>query len=128
MDRRSKRPGNLPDTYGPWNDKPYEFDTSAAAPRRVNSIDQCKATAEQLFLEPRCLATLDYQTITETGMDNTVSWTVDQASQGHGILLWFDSVLAEGVTLTNRPGAPRLIYGRHFCPGLTPLDVNPATR
>jgi protein arginine N-methyltransferase 1 len=120
---------SAPESYekhiGPWNDKPYEFDTSAAAQRRINSIDQCKATAEQLFLEPRRLATLDYHTITETGTDNTVSWTVDRATQGHGILLWFDSVLAEGVTLTNRPGAPRLIYGQAVLPWPEPLQVNP---
>jgi type I protein arginine methyltransferase len=51
--------------------------------------------------------------------------TVDQVSQGHGIVLWFDSTLAEGITLTNRPGAPRLIYKQAFLPWPTPLDVPP---
>jgi type I protein arginine methyltransferase len=110
---------------GPWNSKPYEFDTSAAGLRRANSIGQCAATAEQVFLEPRCLATLDYHTITETGLDTTVSWTVDQAAQGHGFLLWFDSVLAEGITWTNRPGAPRLIYRQALLPWPEPLQVSP---
>lgn len=110
---------------GPWNGQPYEFDTSAASLRRANSIDQCAATAEQLFLEPRCLATLDYHTITETGMDTRVSWTVDRATQGHGLILWFDSVLAEGITWTNRPGAPRLIYRQALLPWPAPLQVDP---
>jgi protein arginine N-methyltransferase 1 len=109
---------------GPWAGMPYEFDMSAAGLRRINTIDQCAASAEQLFLEPRCLATLDYQTIKETGLDTTVSWTVDHATQGHGIILWFDSILAGGITLTNRPGAPRLIYRQAFLPWPEPLQVS----
>jgi protein arginine N-methyltransferase 1 len=110
---------------GPWNKRPYEFDMSAAGMRRINSIDQCAATAEQLFLEPRCLAALDYSTIKETGLDTTVSWTVDQAAQGHGFALWFDSILADGVTWTNQPGAPRLIYRQALFPWPEPLQVSP---
>lgn len=110
---------------GPWNDKPYDFEMSAAIPRRVNSMDQCYVTAEQLFLEPRCLATIDYQKIQQTDLDASVSWTVDQESQGHGIVLWFDSELADGITLTNRPGAPRLIYRQQFCPWPAPLEARP---
>jgi type I protein arginine methyltransferase len=109
---------------GPWNGKPYEFDTSAARLRRTNSIDQVEATAEQLFLEPRRLATLDYQTIKETGLNTKVSWTVDQVALGHGILLWFDSILSDGITWTNKPGAPALIYKQAFFPWPEPVRVS----
>lgn len=98
---------------------------SAAHSRTINSIDQCWLAADQLFLEPRSLATLDYMTLKQTDLDATVSWTVDHACQGHGIVLWFDSVLAEGVTFTNRPGAPRLIYRQEFFPWPSPLEVCP---
>ena len=110
---------------GPWNDKPYDFEMSAAIPRRVNSMDQCYVTDDQLFLEPRCLATIDYQTIQQPDLDASASWTIDHETQGHGIVLWFDSVLADGITLTNRPGAPRLIYRQQFCPWPAPLDTRP---
>jgi protein arginine N-methyltransferase 1 len=110
---------------GCWADKPYDIDASAARLRAVNSVSQCWVSADQLFLEPRCLATLDYLTLKHTDLDATVSWAVDHASQGYGIVLWFDSVLAEGVTLTNRPGAPRLIYKQSFFPWPSPLEVCP---
>ncbi len=110
---------------GGWDGRPYDFEATAARLRRVNSIEQCEASAEQIFLEARCLATLDYHTITETELDTKVSWTVDQAGEGHGLALWFDSVLAEGITLTNRPGAPRLIYRQAFFPWPETLHVSP---
>jgi len=110
---------------GPWAGRSYDFDTSAARRRRVNSMSNCWVTADQLFLEPRCLATLDYMTLKQTDLDAAVSWIVERAWQGHGIVLWFDSVLAEGVALTNRPGAPRLIYRQLFFPWPSPLEVCP---
>jgi len=110
---------------GPWNCRPYGFDTSAARLRRINSISQCWVTEDQLFLEPRCLATIDYKTLKQPDLDATVCWTVADPSQGHGIILWFDSVLAEEVTLTNKPGAPRVIYQQAFFPWPGPQDLCP---
>jgi type I protein arginine methyltransferase len=113
------------DSLGPWNAQPYGFDMSSAGQRTSNSVSQCLVKSDQVFLEPRCLATLDYATLKQTDLDATVSWTVGEASHGHGIVLWFDSVLAEGVTFTNRPGAPSLIYRQLFLPWSRPLEVSP---
>jgi protein arginine N-methyltransferase 1 len=120
-----KAPELYQQQLGPWNDKPYDFDMSAAHPRTINSMDQCYLTAEQLLLEPQCLATLDYQTLKQPNLEATASWTASQAARGHGLLLWFDSVLTDGVMLTNRPGAPRLIYRQQFLPWPEPLDLHP---
>jgi type I protein arginine methyltransferase len=120
-----KAPELYKEQLGPWNDRPYDFDMSAARPRTINSMEQCYLTADQLVLEPQCLATLDYQTITQPNLQATASWTSNQAAHGHGLLLWFDSVLTEGVRLTNRPGAPRLIYRQQFLPWPEPLDLRP---
>jgi type I protein arginine methyltransferase len=113
------------ESLGPWEARPYDFDMSAAGRRTSNSASQCSVTSDQVFLGPRPLSTLDYATLKQTDLDATVSWTADHASQGHGIVLWFDSVLAEGVTLTNRPGAPRLIYRQLFLPWPEALDICP---
>ena len=110
----------------PWSGRPFGFDMSAACLRTTNSVSQCfLASTDQLSLEPRCLATLDYAAIKETDLSATVSWTVEHASQVHGIVTWFDSVLADGITFTNRPGAPRLIYGQAFFPWPEALEVIP---
>ena len=114
------------ESLGPWSGRPYGFDMSAACLRTTNSMSQCfLPSPDPLVLEPRCLATLDYMTLKQTDLQATVAWTVEHASQVHGLVLWFDSVLADGVTLTNRPGAPRLIYRHVFFPWPEALEVSP---
>lgn len=110
----------------PWSGRPYGFDMSAACVRTTNSVGQCFLTStDQLSLEPRCLATLDYAALEQTDLCATVSWTVEHALQVHGVVVWFDSVLADGVTFSNRPGAPRLIYSQAFFPWPEALEVSP---
>ena len=58
---------------------------------------------------PSALATLDYMTLKETDLDATVSWTVDQASQGHGLVLWFDSIL-DGGSYADQPAGRAPAY------------------
>ena len=112
---------------GPWDGRPYDFEAAAARLRRVNSIEQCEADLRsRLFLEAALPghAGLSHHHRNRAWMPK-VSWTVDQAGEGHGLALWFDSVLAEGITLTNRPGAPRLIYRQAFFPWPETLHVSP---
>ena len=43
----------------------------------------------------------------------------------HGFTLWFDSELIDGISFSNGPGQPRLIYGQLFFPFQEPLSVLP---
>ena len=47
----------------PWNDNGYSLDMQAA--RRITTNTYCKGrvTGEQLLVEPKCWATLDYTTV-----------------------------------------------------------------
>jgi protein arginine N-methyltransferase 1 len=42
---------------------------------------------------------------------------------GHGLLLWFDTTLIEGVGFSNAPGQPELIYGQGFFPWVHPVSL-----
>ena len=111
---------------GPWNGKPYEFDTSARSPE-ANQLDRPVSKR----LPSNFFSNLAAWRRSTTRRSKKLAWMPRShglsisAAQGHGILLWFDSVLADGITLTNRPGAPRLIYGQAFLPWPEPLEVNP---
>jgi len=103
---------------------------SLAAARRivVNIWRKARFKPEQLLVEPRCWATLDYREIATPQLSGELHWTVARTGIGHGLSLWFDSVLAPGVTLSNAPGSPELIYGSAFFPWTTPVALSAGDR
>ena len=46
---------------------------------------------------------------------------VERAETCHGIVVWFDAELAEGIGFSNAPGAPETIYGSFFFPWTQPV-------
>jgi len=51
----------------------------------------------------------------------TVRATRDGAA--HGLIVWFDAVLHDGVAFSNAPGQPPMIYGAGFLPFASEVDL-----
>ena len=50
-------------------------------------------------------------------------WTIQREGTGHGIAVWFETDLADGVGFSNAPGEPEAIYGSMFFPWLNPVPL-----
>jgi protein arginine N-methyltransferase 1 len=48
---------------------------------------------------------------------------MERVGTGHGLSVWFDTTLAEGVGFSNKPGEPELIYGTAFFPWIEPVSL-----
>ena len=109
-----------PDLYGSltatWDDAKYGFNLEAARRLATNTWRKGRVTPEQLLAGPQPLATLDYRTIETPDLSAEASWTAARAGTAHGLIVWFDTILAEGVGFSNAPGGPELIYGSAFFP------------
>lgn len=107
----------------PWDSCPYGFDLHAA--RRIVMNTWCKARVkpEQLVTEPQPWATLDYRQIETPNMQANLTLEVTRRAVGHGLLLWFDATLMEGITFSNSPTAPKAIYGSAFFPWVNPVAL-----
>lgn len=108
----------------PWDKTDYGLDLSASRRFVVNCWVKGKATREQLLVEPQCWAALNYATIEEPDVSGLVTWTMERAGTAHGLSVWFDATLAEGVGFSNAPGEPELIYGTTFFPWLEPVPLD----
>ena len=112
---------------GPWSGRPYDFDMSAAALRRINAIDQCAATAEQLFSNP---AAWRRSTITRSTIR---AWMRPFRGRLIGLLRATDSCCGsirswpKGLRGPTNPALPVLFTGRPSCPGLNPCKLVLAT-
>jgi protein arginine N-methyltransferase 1 len=107
----------------PWIENPYGLDMQVAHSIVVNTWRKARVKPEQLLCEPKVWATLDYRTITDLDVSGTLSWTARQSVRGHGLAVWFDAELIDGVTFSNSPDSPELIYGMAFFPWQEPVEL-----
>jgi type I protein arginine methyltransferase len=119
----------VPATYArfteAWEQNGSGLDMSAARRLAVNSPRTLNAKTEQLLTRPALWAALDYTTISRSDVSAPLRWVAERAGDAHGIALWFDSTLVEGVTLSNAPGRQQLVYGNLFLPFETAIATRP---
>jgi protein arginine N-methyltransferase 1 len=103
---------------------------SLDAARRLTSNLWTKAHlgAGAPVTDARQWATLDYRTVTAPNVRGTLGWTVSRDAEAHGLCLWFDAELADGIGYSGAPGAPELVYGQGFFPFPDPVGVRAGDR
>jgi type I protein arginine methyltransferase len=105
----------------PWEDDPYSCILSANRPFVTNTWQKHQLQPEQLLVAPQIWTTLDYTTVTEPNINSTLNWMIDRSGIVHGIGVWFDASLFEGIGFSNAPDKPECIYGNAFFPLSTPV-------
>jgi protein arginine N-methyltransferase 1 len=116
-----------PADYGrftdPWARNILGQDLKAGLQKVLNNFRKASVKPEQLLTVPQLWTILDFYTIQHPDVSNTLRCTVQRNGVGHGILLWFDMELADGVRFSNAPGTPETIYGSAFFPWLEPVPL-----
>lgn len=108
----------------PWLRNDYGLDLSAGQPLVVNTWRKVNAKAEQLLVSPQHWTTLDYDSIEQPDVTGELTWTAERPGTAHGLVVWFDAELAEGIGFSNAPGQPELIYGQAFFPLQEPVTLS----
>jgi protein arginine N-methyltransferase 1 len=100
----------------PWLRNDFGLDLSSLQRFAANRERKAYLSPRRLVSEARDLAVFDYRTVTEPNLDRTVELTAERAGAVHGLLVWFDAEIAEGLCYSNAPGEPELVYGQMFLP------------
>jgi type I protein arginine methyltransferase len=110
----------------PWCSKPQGVDLAAARQFAVNLWKKGRKVLQSEILgESRLWTSLDYASVDDVNVSSTVAWTLGRAGTVHGIMIWFDTVLCDGIGFSNDPTKPQLIYGNAFFPFAAPIEVRP---
>ena len=116
-------PAQAPEEFerieSPWHRNAYGIDLSAAAPFVSNQWTRARsepALPERLLASTQCWGVVDYTRIEIPALDNTLEWEIERAGTVHGLYVWFDGDLGDGVGYSNAPTLPELVYGRAFFP------------
>ena len=95
----------------------HDFDFSGARRRVLNAWRRADIPSEEVLLEPRCWATVDYKTLTTPNVAGEAVWTVEQEASAHGLAVWFDTETAPGVGFSNSPkSGDRHVYRQGYFP------------
>ena len=112
----------------PW-DTPYGLvmeEAKQIALNRWSGDDTGEFRPGNLLMEPQIWAVLDYGSIEnpDVGHANMVHKATRDGT-AHGLLIWFDAELAEGIGFSNGPQANKVteVYGRGFFPLLEPVSI-----
>lgn len=100
----------------PWRRNKFGLDLSAGYRFAANMEQRARLKPRALVSAVQDLAVIDYRSITEPNLDATVELTAERDGAVHGLLTWFDAEIAEGLSYSNAPGEPELVYGQMFLP------------
>lgn len=107
----------------PWTQGPDGIDLRAGRIHATSQLYREVFDAAELIAPPVRWAVLDYLALKHTDVASRVSLRAMRDGSAHGIVMWFDSQLADGVEMSNAPGRPPLIFGNAFFPWPEPVPV-----
>jgi type I protein arginine methyltransferase len=115
----------------PWEKNEYGLDLGAGRVFVANSRWRARsepAAAADLLSSPGSWGEIDYRRTESPNLDGDLDWRIERPGTLHGLYVWFDSEVAEGIGYSNAPDLPELIYGRAFFPFLEATDVQVGDR
>jgi protein arginine N-methyltransferase 1 len=123
---------DAPDLYAP-HDRPGGggdpgFNLDPVRSALVNHWIKRPVRGASIVEAPQVWAALDYATLDSPDVRGRLSWTVGRPATLHGLAVWFDSELADGVGFSNAPDQPGLPYGQAFFPWGRPVRIDEGDR
>lgn len=116
-------PEQYEELVGPWQGKRFELDLTAGTHFVTNTWRKERVQPQQLLSEPVCWTTVDYHEVESADIQAEITWRAARNGTAHGFVVWFDSELVDGVSFSNRPGAPETIYGNGLFPLSKPVEL-----
>ena len=107
----------------PWEQSNNEVVLSSGRNLSVNLWRKIRVQPEDLLSKPVCWHELDYTSVEEINVGRDMSLVATRSGTAHGLVVWFDAELIEGIGFSNAPGGAELIYGHAFFPFQQPVEV-----
>jgi protein arginine N-methyltransferase 1 len=106
----------------PWR-KSVPVDFSPLVLPTLNQAYSSSFTDDQLLTQEQNWSLLDYTVGAATRASAELDFHVAREGTAHGVCLWFETELFEGIGYSSRPGAAGTVHGQLFLPWLEPVAV-----
>ena len=104
----------------PWREPLVGLDLSSAILRLLNQIHDPYFEKSQLLTGTEDWGVLDYTTGAAADVSTEANFCVEREGTGHGVCLWFETNLFDGIGYSARPGTST-VHGQLFLPWLEPV-------
>jgi protein arginine N-methyltransferase 1 len=115
------------DLVDPWDHNAFGHDLGPARRLIVHHVRKVTVGADWLLTAGRLWTTLDYNSVEDPDVRGNLEWRVERAGTGHGLVVWFDADLADGIGFSNAPTTctRETVYGALFLPWPRPVSLVP---
>jgi protein arginine N-methyltransferase 1 len=107
----------------PWRKSTAGVDLSSTLLPLLNQFYNVLFKSNQLLTPAQDWGLLDYTTGTSTRVTAELDFNAERDGTGHGVCLWFDSELFQGISFSSAPGTLGTVYGQLFLPWLEPVAI-----
>ena len=111
-----------------WRSSGQQLDLSSGLPLVLNSIYRQKLQLQQLLSQSRQWHILDYAAGAKANAQARIELPILRSDVGHGLGIWFETVLTEEIGYSSGPNSPENIYGQTFLPWLEPVALREGDR
>lgn len=115
-------------TIAPPTDGAWGLDMRLAWSMAANLCTTLSPAKVRVLSAPERLAILDYTRVEDANLRTRIEWNVMHRGRGHGICVWFERTLADGICYSTAPGEPEMVYSPLFFPWLEPVELNQGDR
>lgn len=110
------------DAIEAW-DECWGIDARAVRGAAAQQAMSVAAEDVEVIGDPVRWATLDYTALASPSVRGTLAWRIARPATAHGLALWFETQLAEGIGYSTAPGGDDRLYGLAFLPWPLPVAL-----
>jgi protein arginine N-methyltransferase 1 len=108
----------------PWSRNVHGLDLSSIREPLLHASHKTRGRREQLLTEPRAWCLLDYAGGANARAAATLHFRASRAGVAHGLCIWFETRLWNGIGYSTGPGNEQMIYGHEFLPWLREVSLD----
>jgi type I protein arginine methyltransferase len=107
----------------PWLHAASALNLSPSLPLLLNGSYSGHFNNDQLISEPQTWTVLDYSASPKSCAAADLVFSVTRTGTAHGLCLWFETELVDGIGFSSGPGLQKTIYGQVFLPWLEAVPL-----
>ena len=107
----------------PWLKSISGLNLSSAAALLLNGSYSSSFSREQLLTEAQTWSVLDYSVGVKACAAADLNFSATRAGTAHGVCLWFETELIDGIGYSSGPGLQKTVYGQVLLPWLEAVPV-----